>query len=194
MPEFKQESSSFISDVSKLPQGWRPAYLCLISDEAVPEGWQMRGGRMWRWHFAVWESPQHISSVAPEHQSAPTSKTFSPGGKNPPSKAFVWTCELIGRRPNPGESVNLDPMMPIPCRVKIARTKTDGTPIEYARILEIEAWDDGAPLLTSELRDKLLAKAQEWASASEAAATPHDEMPARQTAYAQAPTSARPTW
>ena len=159
MPEFYQESS-FTSDQSTLTPGWHPAFLCLITEDAIPEGWQMgaNGAKtMWRWHFAVWETPAHCATHAPEHQSAVSSRTFSPGGKNPASKAFLWTEQLINRRPNPGERINLDPMMPLPCRIKVARRKNDGTEIEYARVLDLEAYPDGAQLLTEAFKAKLLA-------------------------------------
>lgn len=162
MPEFYQEST-FANDPSQLSEGWRPAFLCLITDDPKPEGWQMRGDRMWRWHFAVWNSLSVVATQPPEHQSAVSSKTFSPGGKNPPSKAYEWTVQLLERRPTPGERVNLDPLMPIPCRLKISRQKNDGTPIDFANIKDLEtAPDDLKGLLTPELKSKLQALAAQW--------------------------------
>ena len=117
---------------------------------------------MYRWHFAVWASEATIATALPEHQSAVSSRTFSPGGKNPASKAFLWTTALLNRRPNPGERVNLDPFMPLPCRIKIERTKNDGTPIEYARVIDLEGWPEGLAPLTPALRAKLVQMAAEW--------------------------------
>src|SRR5262245_31851053 len=124
MPEMGYETRSF-NDRSALSNGWHPAYLLAIEDEATPQGWKMfaQSPRMWRWHYAVWEVPGLIGRQAPEHQSAPSSQKFAPRGKNgnPASKAYTWTCALIGHVIMPGERVNLDALMPIPCRVKIER-------------------------------------------------------------------------
>ena len=168
MPEFYQQSS-FTSDPSQLSEGWKPAFLCLITDDPKPDGWQMKGTRMWRWHFAVWNSPEVIPNQAPEHQSAPSSQTFSPGGKNPPSKAYLWTVQLLGRRPQPGEHINLDPLLPLPCRVKVSRMRNDGTPIDFANIKDLEAWHEGSRYLANGLKETLQALAQTWAQDSQQA-------------------------
>ena len=156
MPEFAP-SPQYTSDKSNLTRGRHPAFLCLITEEPIPQGWKMgeKDTMMFRWHFAVWETPAHIATTAPEHQSAVSSRKFSPAGTQPQSKAYGWTTELLGRRPAPGERVNLDPLLPLPCEVKIAREKKDGTPTDYAVVLELEAWAGGAALRTPELVTKL---------------------------------------
>lgn len=112
--------------------------------------------RLWRWLFAVWDTPQHVAGTTPELQSAPTSQKFTPGGRYQPSKAYTWTCTLLGRAVQAGESVSLDAALPLPCRLKIRRTNGQGQPIEFANIVDLEPWPDGASLLTAELRQKLV--------------------------------------
>lgn len=135
MPSMSYTPKS-INDKSQLTDGWHPAFLLAITDEPTPEGWQMAktSPRMWRWTFAVWASPDVIDTVAPERQSAPSSQSFTPKGKNPASKAYSWTRELLGRDILPGEVIDLDPFLPLSCRVKVARNG------EYANIVDLEAW------------------------------------------------------
>ena len=111
--------------------------------------------RLWRWMFAVWETPPHVQGSVPELQSAPTSQKFSPGGRYSPSKAYTWTCTLLGRAVQAGESVSLDELMPLPCRLKIRRVNGQGQPIEFANIVDLEPWPDGQSQLTADLRQKL---------------------------------------
>lgn len=181
MPVFTYEPRT-INDKSTLTPGMHPAFLLAIRDEEVPDGWQMKekSPRMWRWVFAVWATPQDITNgVKPEKQSATSSQTFSPGGKYQPSKAYVWTCKLLGRKIAAGESVDLDPSLPLPCQVMVTRTKQDGTPIEYANLPSLEAWPDGLSYLTPEFRTALV-RVLEEAPATQAA-TP----PVAQPQYAQ---------
>lgn len=140
-----------------LSEGWHPAFLLRIDDEETPEQWTMRESspRMWKWLFAVWERPEHLQSSTPELQSAPTSQKFTPGGRYQPSKAYTWTCALLGRAVQAGESVSLDDRLPLPCRLKVRRTNSQGQPIEFANIIDLEAWPDGASLLTADVRQKL---------------------------------------
>ena len=106
--------------------------------------------------MAVWESPDRIGQAIPEHQSAPSSQKFSPGGRYQAAKAYVWTCELLGRRIQAGERVSLDALMPLPCRVKITRRDKLGNQQEYANITDLEKWPDGAARLTPDVRQNLL--------------------------------------
>jgi hypothetical protein len=156
MPNFTYQPRS-INDPSMLSEGWHPAYLLHIADEATPEQWTMyeSSPRLWRWLFAVWETPQHVQATTPELQSVPTSQKFSPGGRYQPSKAYTWTCTLLGRAVQAGESVSLDAALPLPCRLKIRRVNGQGQPIEFANIVDLEPWPDGASLLTPELQQKL---------------------------------------
>jgi hypothetical protein len=139
------------NDKSVLSDGWHPAFLLAITDEPTPEGWKMfaQSPRLWRWHFAVWSTPDAIATQAPEHQSAPSSQKFTPQGRQPASKAYEWTCYLLARQIAPGERVNLDPLLPLPCRVKVVRKD------EYANIKDLEAWPEGASYLTTALRASL---------------------------------------
>lgn len=172
MPAFRPSSQESFSDKSELTRGRKPAFLCAITEELVPDGWPMQkrpGDTMFRWHFAIWENEQAINARQPEHQTAVSSKIFSPAGKkNPASKCWLWTAELLGRLPNPGEAVDLDPMMPLPCRLKVERTKRDGTPVDFAVIADLEGWPEGAQLLTPELKAKLQALAAVWAQSNSA--------------------------
>ena len=162
MPAFTYAPRT-VNDKSSLAPGYHPAFLLAIVDEEVPDGWQMKekSPRMWRWQFAVFHSPEQITQGGqPEHQSATSSQTFSPGGKFQPSKAYTWTCKLLGRKIEAGETVDLDPLLPLPCMVMVTRTKADGTPIEYANLPALEPWPDGNALLTPEFRAKLKAFAE----------------------------------
>jgi hypothetical protein len=150
MPVFTNTPKS-LNDKSALTDGWHPAFLLSIQEEATPDTWKMyaKSPRMYRWRFAVWSSPDRIPLDQPERQSAPSSMAFSPKGKNPASKAYQWTTELLGRQILPGEAVDLDPLLPLPCRVKVERNG------EYANIILLEGWKEGAALLTDELRQGL---------------------------------------
>lgn len=146
------------NDISSLRPGLHPAFLLAILDEEVPDGWEMKAknSRMWRWRFAVWADEAALAQGAkPERQSVVSSQTFSPGGKYQPSKAYVWTCALLGRRIGPGESVDLDPLLPLACQVLVTRTKKDGTPVDYANIMGLEAWPDGQRYVTPDFAARL---------------------------------------
>jgi len=146
-----------VSDPSFLTEGMHPAFLVAITDEETPAQWEMakKSPRMWRWSFAVWQDVTSMTSQPPELQSTVSSQTFSPGGKYQPSKAFVWTCALLGRQVQPTESIDLDPMMPLPCQLYITRKDKNSTPIDYANVKDLVAWGEGAAVLTPELRQKL---------------------------------------
>ncbi len=150
MPTFTIKPSS-TNDPSQLTAGWHPAVLVEIADEETPDGWIMkeRNPRLYRWQFRVWSRPEDMATQEPERQSAVSSQAFTPKGRNPASKAYTWTVELLGRMVLPGEAVDLDPLMPIPCRVKIERKE------QYANIIDLERWEDGAALLTEPVRRKL---------------------------------------
>lgn len=133
-----------INDPSNLVDGWRPAIFLDMTREDTPLTWKMREKSpiMQRWHFAVWADPSQIGHVAPEHQTAPASDIFSPGGKNPASKCFLWTRELLGHELVPGGDIALHP--PIPCRVKIKRKEI------YANVMDLERWEEGVNFLTAD--------------------------------------------
>ena len=157
MPQMSYTPKS-TNDKSNLTDGWHPAYLLAITDEPTPPTWTMfpKSPRMYRWCFAIWERPEHLTALEePERQTAPSSQAFSPKrGQNAASKAYLWTKEFLGREIQPGEAVDLDPLLPLPCRVKVARNG------EYANIVDLERWPDGpvldpqSPLLPL-LRDTL---------------------------------------
>src|SRR5262249_44987500 len=77
------------------------------------------------------------------------------GGKYQPSTSYLWHSELLRHRPAKGEHVNLDPLLPLPCRLKVQRTDKTGQPSEYATIKDLERWPDGQTLLTADLKGKL---------------------------------------
>lgn len=156
MPEmgYTEQSTAGYNDKSELSEGWHPGYLICISDEETPATWKMaaQSPRMWKWHFALWEMPSLINRQPPEHQSAPSSQKFTPRGTQPASKAYSWTAALLGRQIQPGERVNLDPMMPIPCRCKVERSRNRQ---EYVNVIDVEAWQEGTQYLTPEFRAEL---------------------------------------
>ena len=189
-PEFKYEPRT-INDKSQLTPNWHPAYLLEIGVEEVPDGWEMKkkNSHMYRWKFAIWEGPHAVTTIAPEFQSVVSSPQFSPPGKYQASKAFVFTQKLLGRKIEPGEHVNLDPLMPMPCQVLINRTDKNGAPSEYANIMDVGVWPDGAALLTPELRQKLAAFLAMKTGPANGQTTP----PPAQSTYAQpAPTYTPP--
>jgi hypothetical protein len=131
---------------SALSDGWHPAYLLHISEEATPDDWQMhdQSPRMWRWSFATWESPQTMQSE-PEVQSSLTSTKFSPKSRFPASKSYLWACALLGRVIQRGETVSFDSLDPLPCRIKTEK-RAEG---DFIKVLELEPWPEGAQLLPS---------------------------------------------
>lgn len=192
MPNFTYQPRS-INDPSQLSEGWHPAFLLSIADEATPEQWSMyeSSPRLWRWIFAVWETPQHVQATTPELQSAPTSQKFTPGGRYQPSKAYTWTCTLLGRAVQAGESVSLDELLPLPCRLKIRRTNGQGQPIEFANISDLEPWPDGTSLLTADLRQKLTT----WFAMKQETPTPAPaKVAAPRPSPAAAPSAAPAGW
>jgi hypothetical protein len=157
MPDVVYEGSSFFNDPSQLTEGSHPAFLVYIGKEDTPPTWERfkRSPQQYRWYFAVWETIEDVTRSAPEAQSETTSTQFSPGGRYQPSTNYLWHCEFLGRRPARGEHNNLDPLLPLPCRLKIKRTDKQGQPSEYAKIVGLERWADGLSLLTADLKDKL---------------------------------------
>lgn len=104
---------------SQLTQGWHPAYLIHIGEEATPEGWKMqeKSPTMWRWHFVVWESLAALQGgEVPEEQSGLSSAKFSPKSRYVASKAWTWATQILGRVLATGETVDWDPLYPVPCR------------------------------------------------------------------------------
>jgi len=151
------------NDRSALSAGWKPAFLLAIGDEATPETWKMfeQSPRFWRWKFAVWEVPHLITQQMPERQSAISSQKFTPKGRQPASKAYQWTASLLGHQIAPGETVDLDPLMPIPCRVKIERTN------EYANIVDVEPCPEIAQHLTEDMKRQLAGFLETFSQAPE---------------------------
>ena len=189
-PEFAYQPRT-INDKSQLTPNWHPGFLLEIGVEDVPDGWEMgkKNSHMYRWKFAIFEHQGQIATTAPEFQSCVSSPQFSPPGRYQASKAFLFTQKLLGRKIEPGEHVNLDPMMPFPCLVLINRTDKNGAPSEYANILDLGVWPDGAALLTPELRQKLAAFLAMKTGPANGQTTP----PPAQSTYAQpAPTYAPP--
>jgi hypothetical protein len=140
---YQESSSMYTNDKTQLTEGRHPAFLCLITLEDIPTTWQSynpdRGvTEQWRWHFAVWESDAQITTMAPEHQTTTSTKTFSPGGTKQASKTYVYVTEFLRRNPHPDERVDLDPLLPLPCTVRVMRHKKDGTFIEYANLEGLE--------------------------------------------------------
>lgn len=193
-------------NTSVLTEGRHPGYLLKIVEEATPDGWVMKekSPTMYRWYFALWEVPTLIDKQAPELQTGITSTKFAPKGKFQASRAYTWTCQLLGRHIAPGESVNYDPLYPLPCSVKVEREPGK----DYIKILDVEGWADGAQLLTDTLKQSLLTlvMAEEAPTAKTAPPTPPQSpsapSPGMQSwgngapAQSQPPptTATKPTW
>lgn len=125
---------------SNLTDGWHPAYLLHISIEETPGDWAMfeKSPMMYRWHFAAWETPDHLTQE-PEVQAGLTSMKFSPKGRYQASKAYTWASQLLGRAIAVGESIDFDTLYPAPCRVKVV--KEPGK--DFIKVLDVEAWPEG---------------------------------------------------
>jgi hypothetical protein len=180
----------FYSEPSVLTPGVHPAFLMAILDEVTPPTWEMakKSPRMWRWHWAVAHTAQTFDAYVPELVTAVCSKIFS-GGKQA-SKNYTWHCTLLGRVIAPDESVDLDPMMPLPCQLAISRTK-GGVSVEWAIVDNVYAWPDGAALLTEPFRQKL---ALWWSMKQAGGEQPTEAPPAPAPAVPQMyqPTAAAP--
>src|SRR5262245_25744011 len=129
---------------SNLRDGWPPAYLLHIAEEATPGDWQMhaQSPTMWRWHFAVWENPTTMQQE-PEVQSGLTSTKFSPKGRYQASKAYTWACALVGRTIQAGETIDYELLYPLPCRLKTV--KDPGK--DFVKITDVESWPEGGQAL-----------------------------------------------
>jgi hypothetical protein len=147
MPMMKTAKAS-TGEPSNLTEGIHMAFLLAITDDPTPEDWPMfkNSPRMYVWHFAVYQTPNSVGREIPEYLTGLSSQTFSYGGKRS-SKAYDWTVKLLGRSLALGESVDLDPMMPLPCQVAISKKNASGETIDFAKITELYAWPDGASWL-----------------------------------------------
>jgi len=187
MPMMKH-TQRFTSEPSTLSPGVHPGFLVAITEEATDPTWDMykSSPHHWRWHFAVGHTAETLTTVVPELVTAISSQIFS-GGKNP-SKSYQWHVALLGREIPIGEEVDLDPLMPFPCQVGIARSK-NGQSVEWAMVDALYAWEAGHALLTPELRAKLAL----WWTMKQAGEPSQDAAPAPVAAprYAQ-PASTTP--
>jgi len=138
MPVFTPKT---VNDPSQLTHGRHPAFLLAIVEEAIPDGWEMgkKDTHMFRWHLAIWEHPDHVMQYAPEEQSAISSRAFSPKSKYQASKAYVWTCALLGREIPRGQGADLDPLLPLACWADIERTPGN----DYAKITALWGRPEG---------------------------------------------------
>jgi hypothetical protein len=167
MPNFSYTpGASTISDPSALTEGWHPAFFMSVKDEETPESWAsyQASPRSWRWIFAVWEHPDTLKAgAAPELQSVMSTQKFSPPPANPmskfqASKAYLFVKALIGRDVQPGEAINLESLVPIPCLVNVSRTDKNLNETAWALVTELRAWPQGQALRSPEL----VAHLQQW--------------------------------
>jgi hypothetical protein len=147
MPMMKAAKAS-TGEPSNLTEGVHMAFLLAITDDPTPEEWPMfkNSPRMYSWHFAVYQTPNSVGREIPEYVVGLSSQTFSYGGKRS-SKAYDWTVTLLGRSLALGESVDLDPMMPLPCQVAISKKNAAQEPTDFAKITQLYGWPDGAAWL-----------------------------------------------
>ena len=126
MPMMKAAKAS-TGEPSNLTEGIHMAFLLAITDDPTPEEWPMfkNSPRMFTWHMAVYQTPNSVGREIPEYLTGLSSQTFSYGGKRT-SKAYDWTVKLLGRSLALGESIDLDPMMPMPCQVAISKKNASG--------------------------------------------------------------------
>jgi len=185
MPQFHRTTTT-INDVSNLNPGDHPAFLMAILDEETPETWTMyqQSPRMWRWHFAVYSSDAALGQEVPELQSTVSSQKFSPPVKNySASKAYRFVKAILNRDIPRAETVDLDPMMPIPCRVIVSRKDSQGEAIEFANIDDVNHWASGpvTPAFAQYLRQWYAEKTRQ---------TPPPQAPPAPQAFAPAPAPA----
>ncbi len=199
MPPFTYTPRT-INDKSSLTPGMHPAFLVAIVTEPTPENWEMakKSPFMLRWQFAVWDSAQTLTAGAPpERQSMVSSQAFTPKGNFQASKAYQWTSILLGREPAAGESVDLDPMLPLPCQLMVLRTDKLGKPTEYANLNGLFPWPDGAAFRTPEFCAKLavlMAAPREDAPPSPPAPQPQYARPAQAATAPQAASAPPAGW
>jgi hypothetical protein len=105
---------------------------------------------LYRWYFAVWETPGLIAQQDPEVQNGITSAKFTPKGRFQASKAYTWTCQLLQRQFQGGAGVEWDDHFPLACRIKVGRDAGK----DYIKIEDVEAWPEGAAALAT-LREQL---------------------------------------
>ena len=156
MPTMTNQPTHY-SDPSQLTAGVHPAYLVAVTEESIPEGWEMAKAHkhMYRWHFAVLDSAATLGQVQPEYQTAVSSPIFSASGKQV-SKAYAWMSAMLGRAIALNESLDTDALLPLPCQLLISRTDKAGQPSEYATIdSKLLGWPEGYALLTDDLKKKL---------------------------------------
>jgi len=145
------------SDPSNLVAGVHPAFLVAVTEEPIPDGWEMAKAHkfMYRWHFAVLDSVATMHHIQPEYQTAVSSPIFSAAGKQV-SKAYAWMSAMLGRAIALNESLDTDALLPLPCQVLISRSDKAGQPSDYATIdSKLLGWPEGAALLTDDLKKKL---------------------------------------
>lgn len=147
MPMMKAAKAA-TGEPSNLTEGIHMAFLLAITDEPTPEEWPMfkNSPRMYVWHMAVYQTPHSVGREVPEYLTGLSSQTFSYGGKRS-SKAYDWTVTLLGRSLAVGESVDLDPLMPLPCQVAISKKNARGESIDFAKITDLYAWEEGQAVL-----------------------------------------------
>ena len=119
---------------SKLEDGWHPAFLIHIAEQETPAEWQMKTPTYWRWHFAIYDQKPEGEF---EKRDGISSASFSPK-----SKAFQWVKGMLGQKLDVGQSVDLAPMFPIPCRVKTEINEQGFLKILDLDKAEFEASDD----------------------------------------------------
>lgn len=147
MPMMKATKAS-LSEPSNLTDGIHCAYLLAITDEATPENFinVEKNPRSYLWHFAVYQTPSSVGREVPEYITAWSTQICSYGGKRA-SKCYDWTTTLIGRGLELNESIDLDPMMPMPCQVATSKKDSQGNPKDFATITGLYVWAEGAAML-----------------------------------------------
>lgn len=128
----KFQTTSSEGTETKLSNGWHPAYLVKVGSHATPEGWAMQTPQYFRWYFAVWEDDvAQKQGVEFEKLDGISSTAF-----NDKSKAYRWVGTILNVTPKPGETIDLEPLYPIPCTVRLERVQKQDR--VYAKITDVD--------------------------------------------------------
>jgi len=144
MPVFTTGQSN--EPTSSLAHGWHGSVLYGIRTEPIPEYYtssREKDTHQWQWYCAIWQTlDEMFAGKDPELRALSTTRTFSGERKSvngeplSASKAFRWTCSLLGRVPSPSEAVSLDDKLPLFVLVNVIRRPDS----QFIKTPELLAW------------------------------------------------------
>lgn len=171
-----------------------PAVLVGVSQESIPDGWEMgkKHSHMWRWHFVAWEDAQAAQSgTTPEELEPISSPVISPPTRFQASKAYLFLKGLLGTDLDNGAVLDFDTLFPRPCRIMTHNdTKDDRVVCILDHIVPAEDWQkliQPHPRI-AELRLEIATINAQFEANRAAAIPPQQPAPPAQTAIPLPPT------